>query len=84
MVRGRRHFEREKCARTGEGHQGRWCRGNHGAVCEGLPGVYCNYLVPMQRDKQAEEREKKEGGTTAKLNRLHKRGNNRKRDGTKG
>ena len=84
MVRGRRHFEREKCTRTREGHRGRGCRRNHGAVCEGCQEYICNYLVPMLRDKQAEEREKKDGGTTAKLNRLHKRGNNRKREGTKG
>jgi hypothetical protein len=30
-------------------------------VCEGLPGVYYNYLVPMDQDKQAEEDEEERG-----------------------
>ena len=31
------------------------------AICEGLPGAWFNYLVPMLQDKHAEEEEKEEG-----------------------
>jgi len=27
--------------------------------CEGKPGVYCNYLVPMYKDNQAGERKER-------------------------